>query len=129
MKVFTTINVNLIFFRILQMEFQSTEKHQSHTYSDYNGEWDSNVKEESCAQQNDSKCFLSFKEMKDTEKLLKEKEQEVEKWERKFNEVNEELTTLKEKMFSKEENRYEVSKFTKQNHLGWTVRGDCLRSR
>ena len=51
----------------------------------------------------------STEQMMQTEELLKEKEREVEKWEEKYNKINAELTTLKEKVLKEHQTSFEVS--------------------
>lgn len=47
-------------------------------------------------------------QMVHAEQLLKQKEQEVEVWEQKYNKINEELATLKEKLTNENLNNVEV---------------------
>lgn len=81
------------------------------TFGDYqrsNVECDINL--ESSAQQSDVK--YSTEQMIQTEQMLKEKEREVEVWEKKYTEIKEELTTLKGKMSTEFQNSFEVCLFT-----------------
>lgn len=93
------------------MEIQSMEKNRDNTSCiDYQGQSivECDLKMQSSALETDVKCFESTEQMMQTEELLKQKEREVEKWEEKYNQINAELTTLKEKVLKEHQTSFEV---------------------
>lgn len=88
------------------------EKNRDNTSCiDYQGQSivECDLKMQSSAQGSDVQCFESTEQMMQIEQLLKQKEQEVEMWEKKYQKINEELTVLKEKLSNETHNSTEVS--------------------
>ncbi|XP_037024363.1 centrosomin isoform X1 [Bradysia coprophila] len=80
----------------LEMEIHSMEKHQDNTsIGDYLGRSIVECDFKSSARESNVKCIESTEQMIQTEKLLREKECEVELWEEKYNKLKEEYSTLK----------------------------------